>query len=187
MTKPSATASVAWAPAQNPAISRGQKALPVMLAVLEQHALYQTLLEQSVFPMFELADKKAQAKFRRILASPTTLDVLTVMWKESPHVTEADLRSNGVERTYSVCAPLNCHRLAKDLADNIQAFDKTQKRIAGIVQAGAAHDLIERREIPGSRTLELRGTPRLHALMCAYSDAVRDLMTDLISQPAEAI
>jgi hypothetical protein len=134
---------------------------------------YEHLLRAMVFPRL-IADRKDTISFRRTLLSYETYPILRVIWKESPCVTDAELKALNFQRIFPADT-LSCHAFAEQIAERDDAGEvderivgKVNKRIGTIIDAGSACGLIEKRKIRRNMIL-LVGSELLHDFMIELS------------------
>ncbi|MFI0849385.1 hypothetical protein [Mesorhizobium sp. IMUNJ 23232] len=154
-------------------------ALGTIGGLLEVFDVWQDLLRKTVFPLVEIADGMDKRAFQRRLMSQQAMSVLMVVWKDSDHISDADVYAAGAERVGTSCAPINCHNLAKSMAVDINDLDRQEKKIQGIVKAAEAYGLIVREPFNNTRQRALRGTERLHRLMLDLDCEVRPICADI--------
>lgn len=108
-------------------------------------------------------DRMDVLRFQRVLKDYDTLSILQVIWKESRHISDIELKAFGAARLFCN-RHLTCWGLAKEIARTTHDVGKVQKRISTIVEAGAAYGLIESEKIR-SKMVRVEGTKRLHDFM----------------------
>ena len=155
-------------------------ALGTATVLVDTARVWGRLLKSVVFPDVMIADGKKRVNARRRLDNEKARYVLSLIWKDSGTVSDADVDEAGLDRTGTTDAPINCHNLAKDFAEgDVDDFDRQEKQIKTIVLAAEAYGLVVREQCAGKRQRPLRGTAKLHELMLAMDAAMRPIFSDL--------
>jgi hypothetical protein len=164
------------APNPRSAVARiaGCAAITPSLAALHIQAInrdfqeaYENLLDGLVFCR-SIEDRKAARKFQKVLRDYTAYGVLQLIWVESPYVSEDDLQSFGVDRTFAG-RELTCWGLATKIAEKGD-FGKVHSQIRTIVKAGEAYGLVAvERQAKGPKRKPLVGSRLLHELVVDLS------------------
>jgi hypothetical protein len=139
-------------------------ALQSVKRTLAMLAAYEDLLETSVFrfPKFPLGQKQA-GTFQGVLRQTSTLQILSLLWKESSFVPETALAQEGLGKTY--CGQsLNAHMMGADVSKQPREVSKNVSRVRSIMLAAEAYGLVDRITINKTK-VTVRGTSRLHTFM----------------------
>ena len=147
------------------AISPSLVALKIQAIARDLQEAYENLLDALVF-CHSFEDRKTALKFQKVLRDYRSYDVLQLIWIESPHVTDDDLQSLGIDRNFAG-RHLTCWGLATQIAEKGD-FGKVHKQISVIVKAGLAYGLIEGQTIR-SKKIALVGTRLLHQFVIDLS------------------
>jgi len=150
-------------------------ALAMLGAIAQTHALWEAVLKTNVFPPAPSKTKDERAA-RKTLSSPQNLTLLGLIWRESDLISEAELRAVGFCRAFSCHSPLNCHALAKRLAEDIESLARTQKRVETLVSAAEMFGLVSRIRTAGCAGNEIRATTALHQLMARLGPQLRAIL-----------
>lgn len=157
--------------------TKGVRSLPnaVTMALVTQAVLheisanYLRLLEELVFPHKPAFDEKQILSLKRTLVDSEANTVLTIVWKESPYVTDAELALSGYSRSFGN-VPLTSHSLAVSLATTPKDVAATNSRVRQIVLAASAYNLIKRDQACGNK-VSLGATEFLHGFMVKLGEA----------------
>jgi hypothetical protein len=128
-------------------------------------ANYTRLLDQMVFYRNANLDdnRKAAKSLRRVLTSEEANNVLSILWRESPHVSDNELSFDDFSKLFSK-EQLTTYHLAVHLAGSKHEVAATNSRVRLIVAAGAVYGLITKRQLTRTRVYII-GTELLHDFM----------------------
>ena len=126
---------------------------------------YTRLLKDIVFASGAVLqnDRKLVKYFRKTLTGNEANIVLSILWKESTHVTENELAYDGHSKLF-VDRPLTSYHLAVYLAGTKNDVAATNSRVRLIVAAGVAFGLIGKRQLTPTK-IYIFGTELLHNFM----------------------
>jgi hypothetical protein len=142
-----------------------------IVRALKVHALqhqmagtYSRILREFVFARAGcLGDLKRSLSYKRTLDTSEAGSILTFLWKDSLFVSDDELSSAGLLRSFSP-SRLTVHSLAVSLAETPGDVAATNSRVRLIVSAGAAFGLIDRSQVSRNKTL-ISGSELLHQFM----------------------
>jgi hypothetical protein len=128
-------------------------------------ANYARLLNQIVFYRTANLDdnRKAAKSLRRALISEEANNVLSILWRESPHVSDNEL---GFDEFFKLFfkEQLTTYHLAVHLAGSKHEVAATNSRVRLIVAAGAVYGLVTKKQLTRTRVY-INGTELLHDFM----------------------
>jgi hypothetical protein len=128
-------------------------------------ANYTRLLNEFVFVSGATAgnDRKTIKSFKRALDSLEANKILSILWRESPYVTDDELSYDGHVKLFSETS-LTCYCLAVHLASSKNEVAATNSRVRLIVAAGAAFGLISKSHLAPTK-IHIIATEFLHEFM----------------------
>ena len=178
MTKSSLTSETAPTLLHPAGIAETADALAVLGAAVQMQEIYQDLLQQLIFDTVTISDRKSARRYQRTLSAQPALNVLMFIWKDSESVSGPALDMMGLERFGTDSEPINCHALAKEIAEDVADFERQHKHIQAVVAAAEAYGLVERTPHGTSRRQILCGTAQLHRLMVALGADLRPIYAE---------
>jgi hypothetical protein len=158
-------------------------ALASLGATVLVHAAYQQGLKRR-FSQVPLPDRKAAQKHQKVLLAQPALQILMIIWKESPWVGDGAVEAAWVSREFSDDNPINCHSLATRLAEDVSDFERQQKRVQSVVAAGEIYGYIERQPCQ-TRMRTLVGTDILHEMMVRLGKQARGFFSAALDYDLE--
>ena len=128
-------------------------------------ANYTRLLNEIVFSRDTILEenRKLKKSLERVIKDDEANLVLTILWRESPFVSEDELSYDGFSKIF-VDNPLTTYHLAVYLADGKNEVAATNSRVRLIVSAGAAFGLVTKRQMTRTKVY-IVGTELLHNFM----------------------
>jgi len=128
-------------------------------------ANYTRLLNEVVFVSGVTTgdDRKTIRAFKRTLDGLEANTVLSILWRESPYITDNELSYDGHAKLFSE-TPLTCYCLAVHLASSKNEVAATNSRVRLIIAAGAAFNLINKIHLSPTK-IHICGTKFLHEFM----------------------
>jgi hypothetical protein len=173
---------------QGPAVAlvRAQTITALSMEVVRQGMAdnYSCLLDKLVFAREPrdgaslITSRKKVLKLRRLLDDQEANNVLSIIWKESGHVTVEALAS--LEMSKSIrCGHLTSYRLGILLAEDKEQVAATISRIRNIAISGAAYSLLERQAKEGNK-VPIVATAALDDFMLQLGAANRLLCEDAL-------
>ena len=158
--------------------SQVEMALLMSKVVTSPSAIYEDLLRKRVIPNpLPGPDKKDLLRHQKVLENDESLSFLLSVWKESPHVTDADLARVDLKRTF-VNQRLTVYGLATSLAPPASELGAVVSRLRAIALAAQAYGLIER-DGARSKSKPLVATARLHEFVLEYTSVCRHTLASL--------
>jgi hypothetical protein len=129
------------------------------------YANYIRLLNEIVFSRDAILEenRKLKKSLERVIKDDEANLVLTILWRESPYVSEDELSYDGFSKIF-VDSPLTTYHLAVYLADGKNEVAATNSRVRLIVSAGAAFGLVTKRQMTRTKVY-IVGTELLHNFM----------------------
>src|SRR5262249_2266256 len=126
---------------------------------------YTRLLGEIVFTLGTITgdDRKTIKSFRRTLESHEANTVLSILWRESPYITDDELAYDGHAKLFGE-NPLTCYCLAVHLAGSKNEVAATNSRVRLIVAAGTAFGLVSKKHLASTK-IQIFGTEFLHNFM----------------------
>jgi hypothetical protein len=127
---------------------------------------YTRLLEEAVFTRDAETfgeNRKILKSFRKILESEEANLVLSILWRESPYVSEDELAYDGYSKLFFE-KPLTSYHLTVYLANSKNEVAATNSRVRLIIAAGAAFGLVDKRQLTCTKAY-IFGTEFLHDFM----------------------
>lgn len=149
-------------------------ALAALAATVSIHDAYQQMLRLR-FGIVEVADQKAARRHQKVLLAQPAMQILLIVWKESPIVSDDSIDAAYLDRDFSPDDPINVHSLAKRLAEDVDDFERQQKRVKSVVAAGEIYGYIVRGEACRSKSRGLMATSALHELMTRLGKRSREI------------
>jgi hypothetical protein len=126
---------------------------------------YIRLLDEIVFCRSTILqdDRKAAKSLRRVLTNEEANNVLTILWRESPHVSDNELGFDKFSKLFPQ-EQLTTYHLAVHLAGSKHEVAATNSRVRLIVAAGAVYGLVTKRQLTRTKVY-ITGTELLHDFM----------------------
>jgi hypothetical protein len=145
---------------------------PAALVTIRMQEVYRNLSTNYVRILNEIVfsritdrreNRKVIKSFKRILESSEANVVLSLLWRESPYVTDEELSYDGLSK---LCLerPLTTYHLAIYLADDKSEVAATNSRVRLIVSAGTEFGLVAKQQLARTKVL-IFGTELLHHFM----------------------
>ena len=119
-------------------------ALQTQAKVQDLQDAYDVTLTATVFRQ-PISDRKAAIRYQKTLLGHGAYEILHLIWRESPYVSEADLQAMGIARIF-VDRPLTCWGLAVHVAGPAERIGRVHKSVGRIIEAGRAYQLIDMQE-----------------------------------------
>jgi hypothetical protein len=128
-------------------------------------ANYTRLLDEIVFYRSSiLEDNRKEAKsLKRVLTNEEANNVLSILWRESPHVSDNELGFDEFSKLFPQ-KQLTTYHLAVHLAGSKHEVAATNSRVRLIVAAGAVYGLVTKRQLTRTKVYII-GTELLHDFM----------------------
>jgi hypothetical protein len=158
--------------------SRVDVALIVTRTMVACGGVYTGVLRETILknPPAPLHPADSQ-RFTRILEEDDAYDVLLLVWRHSPFVTDDELKRTKILRLFSN-GSLTAYGLATKLAESPSTLAATNTRVRNIALAAQAYGLIER-ETRTTTNKPLVGTILLHKMVLAIAEEQRRLLAEL--------
>src|ERR1700761_1170014 len=87
-------------------------AVITLQGVAEVQAGWEELVDRELKLVQPDVDKQDAMTFKKVLLDQSSMRMLHVIWKESPHVTETELTVVGLAKAFDPFSPINAHALA---------------------------------------------------------------------------
>jgi hypothetical protein len=153
---------------RNAAQRPGDRTRPALWLGHAQNAIAnvrERLFEQFVFSTKagDITSSKQYQAYRHHLLSERAVEILTIIWKESPYVSDQELASVRMSRLFPDSG-MTERGLAIALADTPQDVSAANVSVRNLLVAGEAYGLVKRTETSPRRFL-IEGTEFLHEFM----------------------
>jgi hypothetical protein len=140
------------------------------------------LLEQIVFSRVtdSIAARKGFHTYRRLLRSESAARILAILWRESPYVSDRDISSLGLSRSFPDME-ITQHGLAAALATEPEEVSALHSQVRHLRMAAEAYGLVRSRVCSPAR-IYIQGTELLHQFMVRLAEE----SAAAIEQPGKA-